>query len=161
MPSDQVQHVTEPAPQQDSERVLAELARVATDKKATSAVALAVGEYLVIVDWFVVVSAPNRRQVRTLVEEVEKALSRLGVAVLGKEGLDAAEWVLLDCGDVVVHVMTDECRDFYSLERLWAGVHSRDLMSEVPAGAGPGRRTGQPEEGLSRGIAQVVTNEAD
>ncbi len=134
---------------------------MAAEKKATSAVALEVGEYLVIVDWFVVVSAPSRRQVRTLVEEVEKTLARLGVVVLGREGLDAAEWVLLDCGEVVVHVMTDECRDFYALERLWAGVPSQDLMSAVPASSGPVRGTGLPEEGLSRGGAQVVATEAD
>lgn len=118
-----------------ADELISAIAGVAFDKKAESAVALMVGDHLAIVDWFVVVSAASTRQVRTLVEEIEKRLLALGARPAGKEGQEAAEWVLLDYGEVVVHVMTTECRDFYALERLWAGVPSRDLVSARPAAA--------------------------
>jgi ribosome-associated protein len=69
----------------------------------------------------VITSAPNTRQVRTIVDEVERQLrERAGVKPRSVEGLDDASWVLLDYGDVVVHVFLTETRDFYGLERLWA-----------------------------------------
>ncbi len=112
-----------------AEELIESVAGVAIEKKASTAVALMVGEYLNIVDWFVILSAPSRRQVRTLVEEIEKRLASLGAELRGREGVQEAEWVLLDYGEVVVHLMTSECRDFYALERLWAGVPSIDLLS--------------------------------
>ncbi|MER3395787.1 MAG: ribosome silencing factor [Acidimicrobiia bacterium] len=118
----------------EGEDVIAVVAEVAFEKKASSAVALMVGECLSIVDWFVIVSAANRRQVRTIVEEMEKKLRNIGVPISSKEGHDTAEWVLLDCGDVVVHVMTESSREFYALERLWAGVPSRDLKKATRPG---------------------------
>lgn len=116
-----------------ADEVIAAVGEVASEKKASSAVALMVGDYLSIVDWFVVVSVANTRQVRTILEAIENRLSALGAKVAGKEGADAAEWVLLDYGEVVVHIMTSECRDFYALERLWAGVPGRDLLQASPA----------------------------
>jgi ribosome-associated protein len=69
----------------------------------------------------VITSAPNTRQVRTIVDEVERQLrERAGVKPRSVEGIDDASWVLLDYGDVVVHVFLTETRDFYGLERLWA-----------------------------------------
>jgi ribosome-associated protein len=70
---------------------------------------------------FVLVSASNTRQVRTIVEEVERALKesdREGPRSV--EGLDDATWVLMDFGDVIVHVFFSETRDYYDLDRLWA-----------------------------------------
>jgi ribosome-associated protein len=96
-------------------------AQAAADKKAGDTVILDVGEVLAITDTFVITSAPNERQVRTIVEEVEKQLKeRGGPAPLRVEGSREAQWVLLDYGDFVVHVFLDEVRAFYDLERLWS-----------------------------------------
>lgn len=98
-------------------------ADAAATKLGTDIVLLDVGEILQIVDWFVVVSASNTRQVRTIVDEVEAAMkSTDGGGPVRSEGLDDGRWVLLDCGDVVVHVFLDEVRAFYNLERLWGDV---------------------------------------
>lgn len=70
---------------------------------------------------FVITGAPNVRQVRTIVDEIEKALKeQADVAPRSVEGLDDASWVLMDYGDLVVHVFLDETREYYQLERLWA-----------------------------------------
>lgn len=82
---------------------------------------LDVGEILGITDAFVIAAGSNTRQVRTIVDEVEKQLrERAAVKPRAVEGLDDATWVLLDYGDVVVHVFLHETREFYGLERLWA-----------------------------------------
>lgn len=82
---------------------------------------LDVGPIIAIIETFVLVSATNTRQVRTIVDEVEAALkAHDGSQPIGVEGRDDASWVLLDYGDVVVHVFLAETREFYDLDRLWA-----------------------------------------
>ena len=82
---------------------------------------LDVGDIISITDVFVIAGAPNVRQVRTIVEEVERALKdQCDTPPRSVEGLDDAHWVLMDYGDLVVHVFLDETRDYYQLERLWA-----------------------------------------
>jgi ribosome-associated protein len=96
-------------------------AAAAADKKGEDIVVLDVGDILGIADAFVITSASNTRQVRTIVEEVEKQVREKSDAKpRAVEGLDDASWVLLDYGDVVVHVFLTETRAFYGLERLWA-----------------------------------------
>jgi ribosome-associated protein len=96
-------------------------ARAADAKKGDDIIVLDVGDIIGIVDTFVITSAPNTRLVRTIVEEVEKQLyEQTGVKPRSIEGLDDLTWVLLDYGDVVVHVFLAETREFYGLERLWA-----------------------------------------
>lgn len=88
---------------------------------------------LAIVDWFVVASAANARAARTIAEEVEEQLRRHdGTEVLRTEGIDDARWVLLDFGDVVVHVFLEEVRAFYQLERLWGDVPRLAWAPAVP-----------------------------
>lgn len=85
------------------------------------------GEVLAIVDAFVITSAPNTRQVRTIAEEVELRIKRAGGGPpLRVEGFDDLRWVLLDYGDIVVHVFLQEVRDYYELERLWSDVPRHD-----------------------------------
>jgi ribosome-associated protein len=96
-------------------------ARAAEDKKGDDILVLDVGDILGIVDSFVITSASNTRLVRTIVEEVEKQLrEQTGRKPRAVEGLDDASWVLLDYGDLVVHVFLTATREFYGLERLWA-----------------------------------------
>lgn len=88
---------------------------------------LEVGPVLAIVDWFVITSAANPRQARTIAEEVEEQLRRHdGSGPLRVEGAGDARWILLDYGDLAVHVLLDEARSFYDLERLWADVGRLD-----------------------------------
>ena len=98
-------------------------ARAADEKKGADTVVLEVGEVLTITDAFVITSATNSRQVRTIADEVEQQVKRIGgPAPLRIEGLDDLRWVLLDYGDFVVHVFLQETREYYELERLWSDV---------------------------------------
>jgi len=95
-------------------------ARAADDKQGRDIVVLDVGDILAIVQYFVVLDAPNRRLVRTLVDEIESAVREsTGVSPRRVEGGREQHWVLMDYGDVVVHVFLDEIRRFYEIERLY------------------------------------------
>lgn len=94
-------------------------ARAAAEKQAEHIVVLDVHELIVITDLFVICSATSDRQVKTVVDEVEKALRELGRKPVRREGEQESRWVLLDYVDVVVHVFADEELEFYDLERLW------------------------------------------
>lgn len=84
---------------------------------------LAVGEVLAITDHFVITHGANPRQVRTLAEEIERRITEAGgPKPIRIEGLDDLTWVLLDYGELVVHVFSEDARRFYELERLWADV---------------------------------------
>lgn len=106
------------------------------DKKAIEPVVLDVSELVQIVDYFVILSGANRRQVTTLVDEVEDKLREGGFRVLRREGVEEAEWVLLDFGDVVVHIFLEEIRRFYDLERLWADAPRSQARGPGPTSAG-------------------------
>jgi ribosome-associated protein len=98
-------------------------AQAAASKKAIDPVILAVGDVLAITDSFVIVSATNTRQVRTIAEEIEQQIGAAGgPKPLRIEGLDDLHWVLVDYGAFVVHVFLQETRDYYELERLWSDV---------------------------------------
>lgn len=91
----------------------------AADKLATDLVILDVSDQLVITDCFVLASAPNDRQVKSIVDAVEEQLLKLGAKPVRREGERDGRWVLLDYVDIVVHVQHIEERTYYSLERLW------------------------------------------
>lgn len=98
-------------------------ARAADDKKAEHTIILAVGDVLSITDYFVITSAGNRRLVRSVVDAVEEAVrSTLGRSPIRSEGVTEQQWVLLDYGDVVVHVFAEEIRMYYEIERLYRDV---------------------------------------
>ncbi|MFZ4585863.1 MAG: ribosome silencing factor [Acidimicrobiia bacterium] len=111
-------------------------ARAADDKKATDTLVLDVGDILAITEYFVITSASNSRLARTVVDEVEKQLKeQFGVAPRSVEGLDDARWILLDYGDLVVHVFLDEAREYYALDRLWGDAPSLDWQVVAPKSA--------------------------
>ena len=104
----------------DALAVATAAARAADEKQGRDIVVLDVGVILAIADLFVVVDAPNRRLVRTLVDEIEQAVHMAtGRSPRRVEGVREQQWVLLDYGDVVVHVFLDEIRHFYEIERLY------------------------------------------
>jgi ribosome-associated protein len=94
-------------------------AQAAADKLATDIVLIDVSERLAITDVFVVVTGSNERQVEAIVDEVEEKVRLAGSKPIRREGRRDGRWVLLDYGDIVVHVQHAEERVFYSLERLW------------------------------------------
>lgn len=94
-------------------------AQAAADKQARDIVVLDVSEQLVITDCFVIVSAPNERLVKAVVDSVEERLHSLGAKPVRREGLSDLRWVLLDYIDCVIHVQHAEERMYYALERLW------------------------------------------
>jgi ribosome-associated protein len=96
-------------------------ARAADAKSGADTVILAMGELLGVTDAFVVTSGRNSRQVRTIVDEVERQVkTQSGRSPDRVEGLSDAFWVLMDYGDFLVHVFLDEARAFYDLEHLWS-----------------------------------------
>ncbi len=115
--------VTTPSRTDEETRALVEAAvRAADSKLGNNIVALDVSGLLSVVDAFVIVSGRNTRQVSTLVEEIEAGVKQAnGRSPLRIEGLKDATWVLMDYGDVVMHVFFEETRDYYDLEHLWAG----------------------------------------
>jgi ribosome-associated protein len=111
-------------------------AEAAGEKKASDIVVLDVAETLVITAYFVVATAANDRQVRAVADEVETALrEKASIKPIGREGEREGTWVLLDFGDVVVHVFQPEERDFYRLEKLWSGVPRVELPESIAAAA--------------------------
>ena len=94
-------------------------AQAAADKLAHDILLLDVSEQLVITDVFLLASAPNDRQVRAVVDEIEERLRELGAKPVRREGAEEGRWVLLDFGDIVLHVQHEEERVYYALERLW------------------------------------------
>ena len=122
----------------DSVRRAGVAAQAAADKKGTDIVVLDVGEIISITEVFVLVSATNLRQVRTIVDEIELTLKITDdEGPRAVEGLADATWVLMDYGDFIVHVFVDETRAFYDLDRLWADATRIDWSPEPSPVAAP------------------------
>jgi len=96
-------------------------ARAADDKLGRDTIIIDVGDVLSITDFFVISSAPTSRQVRAIAEEIEEQLTILdGPKPIRVEGRGDNRWILMDFGGFVVHILDDEFRTFYDLERLWS-----------------------------------------
>ena len=96
-------------------------ARAADDRLGRDTVIIEVGDVITVTDFFVISSAVTSRQVRAIAEEVEEQLTILdGPKPVRVEGRDDHRWVLMDFGGFVVHVLDEEFRAFYDLERLWS-----------------------------------------
>ena len=111
-------------------------ARAASDRKAQEIIALDVSERLVLTDVFLIASGTNERQVGSIVDAVEEALHKLGSKPLRREGKSEGRWVLIDFGDVVVHVQHADDRVYYALERLWKDCPVIPLPDDVRGGDG-------------------------
>ena len=106
-------------------------AQAAADKQAHDLVAFDVSERLALTDVFLIVTANNERQVSAVVDAVEEALHKRGTKALRREGEREARWVLVDFGDLVVHVQHTEERQLYSLERLWRDCPAIELAPDA------------------------------
>jgi ribosome-associated protein len=121
-------------------------AEAASDKLADGIIAYDVSEQLVITDAFVLCSAPNDRQVRAIVDEVEKRLREdAGTKPVRREGEREGRWVLLDFIDIIVHIQSEEDRIFYALERLWKDCPQIELPDDVNAHAAQRVRAGEAQ----------------
>ena len=109
-------------------------ARAASDKQATNLLAFDVSEQLAITDAFLLASGSNDRQVKAIVDEVEDKLREIGAKPVRREGERDGRWVLIDYGEIVVHVQHEEEREFYALERLWRDCPIIKLPADVTAG---------------------------
>lgn len=108
---------------------LEQVARSALEElKAEDILSLDVRDLTTVTDYMLIATGTSGRHVRALADQVEEQAREQGVRTLGKEGLDSAEWVLIDLGDVLVHIMQREARTFYDLEKLWG--------EATPQGAG-------------------------
>ena len=103
----------------DSEPLKELVVEALDDLKAVNTVTLDVTDLTDVMDYMVVASGTSNRHVKSLADNVCMEAKKQGMRPLGVEGQDAGEWVLVDFGDVVVHVMLPATRDFYDLERLW------------------------------------------
>jgi ribosome-associated protein len=100
-------------------------ARAAEEKRAVDVVVLDLREYTLVADYFVVATGESVVQLRAIAEGVEEAMEAAGVRLLGREGTPQSRWVLMDYGDVVVHLLGPEERAYYRLERLWGPERAR------------------------------------
>ena len=112
------------------QKILANVISVIEDKKGGGITLLQLKGISVVTDYCLIVTGNSTTQVKAITNHLEEKLPELGIPVLHVEGLPDAKWVLMDCsGDLVIHVMTPDMREFYQLERLWKD-------AEVLAGAG-------------------------
>lgn len=119
-------------PRLDVESCARVAALAAADKKATDVVALFVGDLLVVTDYFVIATGATDRQVSSIADEVEEQLRiQCGIKPIGREGEREKTWILLDFGDLVVHVFQPGEREFYRLEKLWNDAPHLDLPADV------------------------------
>ena len=98
-------------------------------KKANDIKLLKIDKQTTIADYFVICSGNSSTQIKTLADEVEYQLSNGGVSHVKLQGTDSDEWKVIDCHDVIIHIFSNEARNFYKLEKLWADAEEIDLNS--------------------------------
>ena len=124
-------------------------ARVCDDYKGKDTVVLDLSPVTPIVDYFVITTGTSRRQMHAIAEETDRVLQADGSSRRGLEGYERSDWILQDYGDVVLHVMSDDARRTYDLERLWADAPrvtwqaDLDSSPSVSPPAGQDRAAGQ------------------
>ena len=110
-------------------RILEAIANAADDKKAVDLVALQVGGLTSLADYFVFCSGQSVRQTKTIADSIEQSLKQLGVKPHHVEGKATGHWILMDYGDIIVHIFMPETRDFFDLEGLWGDAQAVKLGS--------------------------------
>ena len=95
------------------------IAQALYDKKAKNIVALDISEITSLGDYFIICSCTSSTQLRACTDEVEEKMSEIGINPTHREGYNGGTWILMDYSNIIVHIMLEETREFYSLERLW------------------------------------------
>ncbi|MFC6331438.1 ribosome silencing factor [Paenibacillus septentrionalis] len=109
------------------EKVLDAVVAAAEDKKAHDIVALDLRGVSLVADYFMICSGNSDTQVLAISTEIRKQADKLGLQVRGVEGENTARWVLIDLGDVVVHIFHREEREYYNIEKIWSDAKVVDL----------------------------------
>ncbi len=104
--------------------------KAALDKKAKDVVILELRDLSIITDYFVICSGESSTQVRSIADNVEEKLRRESIRPSGIEGYNLSQWILMDYGDVIVHVFEEGTRAFYELEKLWLDAPRIDIEEE-------------------------------
>lgn len=108
----------------------------ALEKKAVDIVLLKTREIVSYADYFLICGGRSDRQVQAIAQSIGKALKKQGHRALGIEGMNQGRWVLIDCGDVIVHIFQESVRRFYDLEGLWIDAPRVDIEGEPVAKKG-------------------------
>lgn len=103
----------------DNEFVFQLVIEALNEKKAQDVKAIDISELTTIAQYFIVCNGTSTTHIKTLADRVEEKLSESGVQCLRREGYNSARWILMDYGDIVLHIFHEEDREFYGLERLW------------------------------------------
>ena len=103
------------------------IVEAAHERKADDVIALDVREISSFADTFIIATGTSDRHVRSVADSIEAALKAHGEPPMGIEGHDEGRWILIDCGDTIVHIFQREIRDHYDLERLWSDAPSLDV----------------------------------
>ena len=112
-------------------RVLA-CVNASLEKKATNIVIMKVQEMSAFTDYFVIVSGNSDRQVQAIAAAIRENMKKEGLLPLGIEGENHGQWVLMDYGDVIVHIFYAPVREFYNIERLWSDAPTMEVAEDVP-----------------------------
>ncbi len=107
--------------------------QAAENKKAMDVTVLDIKAVSIIADYFIICGGRTNTQVQAIVENIQEILKKEGLIALRREGFREANWVLLDYGDVIIHVFLGAERQFYNLERLWGDARVVDVPVELPA----------------------------
>ncbi len=105
----------------DEKDLVISIARELESKKAENIVVLYIGEETIIADYFIICTGRSSLHIHSLVDDVEEFTLKLGRVPLHVEGERGSRWILMDYGDIVVHIFNREGREFYALDRLWGG----------------------------------------
>ena len=114
-----------------AEEKTALMSRIVADRKAMDVVVLDMRDASSITDYFLICSGGSERQVRAIADAIDEEMGRSSTASLGIEGYREGHWVLMDYGDVIAHVFSQETREYYNLERLWVNAPKIDLGGEI------------------------------
>lgn len=114
-----------------AKQVAYEVTKALDMKKGMDIKLLRINEVSSLADYFLICTGTSNTHVKTLCDHAEYTLEQLGETMLGREGHRGNTWELLDYGSVVVHVFTEEAREFYNLERLWADAETVDISDII------------------------------
>lgn len=117
--------------QSDTKKTVLQCTNAALDKKAKNLTILKVKEQSSFTDYFIICSGTSDRQVKGIAASIEETLKKSGIQPLGIEGENTGNWILMDYGDVIIHIFYEPTREFYDIERLWSDVPSMSVNEDV------------------------------
>lgn len=111
----------------DQKQILKTIVKALDSKRAEDIMAVGIRDLTIIADYFVIANGTSTTQTKALADAVEYELKKLGLEPTRTEGYSAANWIILDYSDIVVHIFYKETRDFYKLEKLWSDGENVDI----------------------------------